>query len=148
MSCTVWRRASGDFFREGGATINDIKELGKATRFNSETGKKAAEKSAQVRREKAKRVADFGETMNELLTSGRVTINKREYDYTAAMCIKMIQKAIGAGGDPPDVSAFKAVVDLSERHNNKAADTDDDNILKWIDAMTKGQDDDSAADFD
>ena|GEM_PF-2609282 len=122
--------------------------MGKATRFNSETGKKAAEKSAQVRREKSERIADFGETMNELLTSGRVRYGDKEYDYTAAMCIKMIQKAIGTGDNPPDVSAFKAVVDLSERHNLKSADNDDDNILKWIEAMTKGQDDDSTAGSD
>ena len=112
----------------------NIIEAGKQTRFNSETARIAGRKGGKAKAEKEKRLADFGEAMTYFLTNGGVIIDGNQYDNVSAICLRLIQKVIEDG----DVTAFKAIVEIIDKHNDKNADNDDDNVLAFIEAMKHG----------
>jgi len=114
----------------------NISEAGKMTRFNSETARRAGRKGGKAKAEKEKRLADFGETMNAILTSGDLTLDDgTKCDPVTAICLRMIEKVIDDG----DVPAFKAIIELTEKHNGKTASNDDDNVLLFIESMRRNE---------
>lgn len=115
----------------------NICEAGKKTRFNSDTARIAGRKGGKAKAEKEKRLADFGETMNAILTGGDLTLDDgKQCDPVSAICFRMIEKVLDDG----DVSAFKAIIELTEKHNSKAKNIEDDKILAfWIEAMRESE---------
>ena len=109
----------------------NIIEAGKSTRFNSETARIAGRKGGKAKAEKEKRLADFGEAMTYFLTNGGIVIDGNQYDNVSAICLRLIQKVIEDG----DVSAFRAIVEIIDKHNDKNSENDDDNVLAFIEAM-------------
>lgn len=114
----------------------NISEAGKMTRFNSDTARIAGRKGGKAKAEKEKRLADFGETMNAILTSGDLTLDDgTKCDPVTAICLRMIEKVLDDG----DVPAFKAIIELMEKHNDKTASNDDDNVLLFIESMRRNE---------
>lgn len=117
----------------------NISKAGKMTRFNSDTARIAGRKGGKAKAEKEKRLADFGETMSAILTSGDLTLDDgTKCDPVTAICLRMIEKVLDDG----DVPAFKAIIELMEKQNSKAKDVEDDKILAfYIEAMRRSEED-------